>query len=357
MISRFHKVLRQTKFSLLFEGIKLVLTVKKMQVMYCSATFIKDSRKLLRTGQKHEYNWSAPGFTLCACGCRVGPCPCIGVWRWTPNRPLMLWVLATKSALQFVSGMIMDYRIYWIIQMIYLNHVLRVFVAHGLSVCQAAWCLLHWGCFFSQIIKSYIALWVTMSFLSLSSQIQQVASIPEVFSSQCWMPDFQTWLCHRSDLQLSANCFFLQLSDSPKWSRCCLPTFLLCQVTCLHVIFCVEPSTATVIKSWQKSVERPNDPGVLLIVKPKFTHQRNNSSASVHSKTRTTSFLKARFYIHTLARHFVTSFRDLGWSGVFGSLSFPFSFPLSQIFLDFVSSLHFLLCWLALLEDRGSRMV
>lgn len=262
-----------------------------------------------------------------------------------------------KSAVQFVSGMIMNYTIYCIIQVTYLNHVLCVFVARSLSVCQAAWCLLHWVCFFSQIIKSRIALWVKMSFLSLSSQIQQVASIPEVFSSKWWMPDFQAWLCYRSDLQLSANCFFLLLSDSPKWSRCCLPTFLLCQVTCLHVIFCIQPSTATVNKSWQKSMERPNDPGVLLIVKPKFTHQRNNLSASVHSKIRLTSFLKARFYISTLARHFITSFRDLGWSGAFGSLSFPFSFPLSQMFLDFVSSLHFLLCRLALLEDRGSRMV
>lgn len=47
MISHFHKVFYQTKLSLLFEGIKFVLIVKKMQMLYCSATHVKDLLKLL----------------------------------------------------------------------------------------------------------------------------------------------------------------------------------------------------------------------------------------------------------------------------------------------------------------------
>lgn len=47
MISHFHKVFYQTESSLLFEDIKLVHIVKKMQMLYCSATRVKDLFKLL----------------------------------------------------------------------------------------------------------------------------------------------------------------------------------------------------------------------------------------------------------------------------------------------------------------------
>ena len=162
-------------------------------------------------------------------------------------------------------------------------------------------------------------------FLSLSSSLNSASSHhPKAFflrNDEC----LASKLGSATDLACSSQQIvssFCSVTLSPKWNRCYSPTFQLCQVTYLHVIFCIQPGTATVITSWQKSMERPNDPGVLLIVKPKYTSQRSNPSPSVHSKNRVTSFLKARFYFFTFVRHFITCFRDLSWSSILSALFF-----------------------------------
>lgn len=153
MISHFQKVLHQTELSVLFEDIKLVLVVKKMQVLSSSDTFIKDSLsyyKLARNMKSTDrlllnshrvlvgVEWSHVCIQVTGNVCALFPCT---------EHLQGGGVTSVSNEVSFAVCFGNDGDLRDLLH--YPNDLSElclasVFIAYRFSVCQAAQCLLHW---------------------------------------------------------------------------------------------------------------------------------------------------------------------------------------------------------------------